>query len=55
MAERKPLVRIDGETKQLPDGDVLDVVVQVVGGDIDGGNASTTYAGVPIFDFGSSS
>lgn len=27
----------------------------VVGGDIDGGNATTTYGGVPVFDFGSAS
>lgn len=55
MAERRPLVRIGGETKQLPNGDTLDVSVQVVGGDIDGGDSATSYAGVPVFDFGSAS
>lgn len=57
MTERRPLVQIAGRIKELPVGDTLPGDGggggAPVGGDIDGGNATTTYEGVPVFDFGS--
>lgn len=55
MAERKPLVVLDNnEVSELPAGDTLPGG-GLTGGIIDGGSATTTYSGEPVFDFGSAS
>jgi hypothetical protein len=57
VPERRPLVLIDGRKKELPTGDTVAGATGgggvVVGFEIDGGDASTDYDGLPSFDFGS--
>lgn len=55
MTDRRPLVNISGQIKELPTGDLVDSVVLPTpsGALIDGGNPSTVTAGNLRIDFGS--
>ena len=45
MAERKPLVRVDGELRQLPDGDTIEGAGIAL---VDGGSLTDTYVSAPF-------
>lgn len=50
MAERKPLVVINGELQELPDSDTIDVNTADL--NIDGGSASSVYLSTQKIDGG---
>lgn len=61
MTERRPLVRVNGETRQLSAGDTLPADVIPLSGHVgasggfDCGGAAPKPAGTPTIDFGKAS